>query len=405
MKRVSCALGLSLVWVALGAAAAEAASWHRQLTPTPSGGSSIVLNGVSCTRPSACIAVGSYVNGSGTTVTLGEAWNGMSWSVIPTANPPGATSSGLNGVSCTAANACTAVGTYVESGLTRTLAESWNGTSWSIQTTPNPALPAALDGVSCIAAGRCEAVGFSGPTAQTLAERRIGAIWSVQPTPNNVTGFSSLTTPNSLSGVSCTAAHSCIAVGQWTDIEVNGDTCPVALHWNGSFWQAQGPACPGTNPAQMMGPDAIFSAVSCTGTSACTGVGNYFNFGSQGTLGERLSGLGWTVQSTPDQTGTFGSVVPNVLTGTSCSGPHTCEAVGYFIDLDTNGDVCPVAIGWDGGSWHTQAPTCPGSNTAAMQGPNARFNAVSCTAEHACTAVGSFYDESRQRALVERYST
>jgi hypothetical protein len=42
------------------------------------------------------------------------------------------------------------------------LAESWNGNTWAIQTTPSPAgaTAAALDGVSCVAAS-CTAAGYS----------------------------------------------------------------------------------------------------------------------------------------------------------------------------------------------------------------------------------------------------
>lgn len=46
---------------------------------------------------------------------------------------------GFEGISCTASSACTAAG-YQETstGTTETLAEAWNGTSWTVQTTPNP---------------------------------------------------------------------------------------------------------------------------------------------------------------------------------------------------------------------------------------------------------------------------
>jgi hypothetical protein len=57
-----------------------------------------------------------------------------------------------------------------------TFAERWNGTSWSIQHTPNPARgPGSineLDGVSCSSGIVCTAVGAYGTSkALTLAER------------------------------------------------------------------------------------------------------------------------------------------------------------------------------------------------------------------------------------------
>jgi hypothetical protein len=58
--------------------------------------------------------------------------------------PPGtALQSELYGASCTSASVCTAVGDYVTStGASKTLAERWNGTAWTLQSTPTRAAPA-----------------------------------------------------------------------------------------------------------------------------------------------------------------------------------------------------------------------------------------------------------------------
>src|SRR5207237_933632 len=125
-------------------------SWVVQATPNPAGAKSSVLNGVACTSASACTAVGNYVSSAGTTVTLAERWSGNSWSVQSTPNPSGAQSSVLAGVSCSSTTACTGVGSSVNSaGVQVTLAERWNGTSWVVQSTPNPsgAKASALSGV------------------------------------------------------------------------------------------------------------------------------------------------------------------------------------------------------------------------------------------------------------------
>jgi hypothetical protein len=85
----------------------------------------------------------------------------------------------LSGVSCTAANACTAVGDYDYGSISAdygTLAERWNGTTWAIQATPNPT-DSQLNGVSCTSATACTAAGdYSGssPYGLTLAERYLG---------------------------------------------------------------------------------------------------------------------------------------------------------------------------------------------------------------------------------------
>ncbi len=73
--------------------------------------------------------------------SFAEAWNGTSWKLETTASPSGGSDSYLAGVSCTSPAACTAVGYYYSnsSDVEVTLAEAWNGTSWSLEATPNPA--------------------------------------------------------------------------------------------------------------------------------------------------------------------------------------------------------------------------------------------------------------------------
>jgi hypothetical protein len=117
------------------------------------------LSEVSCISTNDCIAVGMAAWGSYRAPNSGpvaERWDGTSWSIQTTPSP---TASGLSGVSCTSTTACTAVGFTDYNNAT--LAEAWNGTSWSIQTTPNPAgaTSVGLNAVSCTSATTCTAVG------------------------------------------------------------------------------------------------------------------------------------------------------------------------------------------------------------------------------------------------------
>src|SRR5205807_988086 len=129
--------------------------------PNPSGAQGSGLSGVACASTSACTAVGDYTNSSGVIVTLAERWNGSSWAIQSTPNPSGAQASVLSGVACASTTACTAVGRYDSSGVTATLAEGWNGSSWTIQSTPNPsgAQDITLSGVACASTTVCTAVG------------------------------------------------------------------------------------------------------------------------------------------------------------------------------------------------------------------------------------------------------
>ncbi len=93
----------------------------------------------------------------------------LTWSVVPSPSP-GTSSNFLYGVSCASAAACTAVGSKASFGGTTTLIESWNGTSWSVVTSPNPLHNDHLEGVSCASAAGCTAVGYYRYTSGTLIE-------------------------------------------------------------------------------------------------------------------------------------------------------------------------------------------------------------------------------------------
>ena len=157
--------------------------------------------------------------------TLAERWNGRTWRIVPTFKPaPTGPNANLNGVACTSPSACTAVGNRT---LTRTLAERWNGVRWRVQPTPNPSggQNIFLAGVACPAPTVCTAFGLnltgSGPL--TLAERWTGGRWRIQPTPVPLAydiGFP---------GVACPTVSACYAVASYTN---NGPSLTLVERWN-----------------------------------------------------------------------------------------------------------------------------------------------------------------------------
>src|SRR5690348_12233441 len=165
---VCLATAAATVLIAGAASAASGPPGGWSVTPSPN---PRVPTGqlfwVSCPAADSCMAVGTYVKSSGIGVNLAEQWDGTSWHILPTPNPSGIALSGLLGVACTSASACTAVGaTTTTTGAVRAVAERWNGTSWRIQPTPSPA-GGALNSVSCTSVSACTAVG--GSAAGTLA--------------------------------------------------------------------------------------------------------------------------------------------------------------------------------------------------------------------------------------------
>jgi hypothetical protein len=97
-------------------------TWSLLGANVPAGGAPVNTRflGVSCnlttTAPvrTICNAVGSTKNASGQIVALAERWDSSTgtWANLTTPTPVGSTTSTLNGVSCSAVDTCTAVGSY-----------------------------------------------------------------------------------------------------------------------------------------------------------------------------------------------------------------------------------------------------------------------------------------------------
>src|SRR4029077_13428902 len=112
------------------------------------------------------------------------------WTIVASPNSSATEFNFLNGVSCVSASDCWAVG-YYQSGLlsTRTLIEHWDGTSWSIVTSPDATATQQnyFNGVTCVTGSDCWAVGYyqtNNVTFQTLIERWDGTSWIIVPSPN-----------------------------------------------------------------------------------------------------------------------------------------------------------------------------------------------------------------------------
>ena len=322
---VSKGTGISHVW--------NGAVWSDVTVGVPSGSRGSGLQGVSCPQVGLCEAVGWSVNSSGVKSVVAQRLSNETharynqWGLQPAPNPEGAKAAGLSGVSCASASACLAVGSYTNgSGTEVTLAESGDGTSWSspwsIQSTPNPsgAKAAHLSGVSCASASACLAVGSytnSSGVEVTLAESWNGSSWSIQSTPNPEGAKAAR-----LSGVSCASASSCTAVGSYTN--GSGTEVTLAESWNGSSWSIQ------STPNPSGAKAARLSGVSCSALT-CTVVGSYTNgSGTEATLSESWNGSAWSIQSTSNPEGAKATS----LNGVACSS-HLCLAAGGFTDSNS----------------------------------------------------------------------
>jgi hypothetical protein len=373
-----------------GAAPAGAAgprSWNVVPSPNATAEAAVdsTLSGVSCTGASFCMAVGSWDNGNpgGLVQALAEEWNGSTWSVVPITSPPDDTWSPLTAVSCAGPTACVAVGsTGGNPSETIPYAEIWNGTTWSMQYA-SPALPlpptgirGQLDGVSCTAAATCMAVGSWESVAavpQAFALTLSGTTWTVS-TPQTVGTQSVLTAvscassttcmavgsqsgsggvlveqwnagtwtvlataptadipatgPASLDGVSCGSATACMAVGSYPS---SGSVQPFGLSWNGTTFS-------GSTVTGAESP-STFAGVSCISSVGCTAVGPQNTAGAAPVVVADWTG-GATWQVLPNQTSTL-PAVPYALDSVSCVPEVSCSAVG---DSRPSGDLVTLAM-------------------------------------------------------------
>jgi hypothetical protein len=313
--------------------------------------------------------VGSYQSGKLTHKPLAETWNGTSWS-MQRAPGPAAPRSGLSGVACPSASFCAAVGSQTSRyQVPDPLAEGWNGASWSIVQTAAPAtfIRSNLSGIACPTAADCFGVGSSGIStgSGTLTEHWDGSAWSIQPTPANP-GFSDY-----LGGIACTSATACTAVGG-TFTDHGGHA--LAERWNGTSWSVQ------RTPAEPPHQNGFLFGVSCASAGSCVAVG-YAEGQPIVPMAEVWNGSSWTIRN-PVADGPGDSS----LAAVSCTSASNCIAVGA--GDNTPAGLLPLAERWDGTSWSVQQmPRPAGAVRTELTG-------VSCPSAGACLAVGDYQDSS-----------
>ena len=194
-----------------------AGSW-RYVRPAPLEASFVQVSGVACATADDCLLVGFATPAHGVGQALAERWDGRAWSRVPVAGELLGGGS-LAGVGCRPGSSptiCWAVGRTVTRGAglipIHPLVERWNGTSFAL--VPSPPGSAGnypgLTAVVCASSTACQAVGSRGSgedEALVLTEGWDGSSWSVETSPSPLYGF------QALSGVACPAAADCWAVG------------------------------------------------------------------------------------------------------------------------------------------------------------------------------------------------
>ena len=356
---------------------------------------------VSCGAPMSCVATGALLErSSGSDDTYGPGaftsrWDGSSWTVAPgVGDDVGLDRSAIGfspaGVSCATRSACTVVGS-VNCPPTFQLAEcgpsgappasqawGWNGTSWSIQPTPDPTVPVpvTLNGVACTSLGACLLVGSQQTTpdiSRPLAETSNDFRWSMTAPLPGGQGGPPVSVDGSLHAASCPTASFCAALSGLPLSNYAGNSGSSPFAWDGSRWtQLGGPP----------GPGVTLSSVSCSSSTSCVSVG--YNDPNTNELvtpyAQEWDGHAWSTVQPALPAGTSLGWLNDV----SCPSARECLAVGQAGTgtwaNETSGT--PLIEVWNGSVW----------SVAEQPGQPAReasLDAVSCWTTEGCTAVGA----------------
>ena len=261
--------------------------------------------------------------------------------------------------------------------------------AWSITPSPSPKRATGfLSGVSCSSATSCFAVGTeSGANFDVYrGVPYVGPADEVAVERWDGTTWTTVPTPDpggqSLHAVSCTGATSCIAVGGSTS------TGALAEQWDGTSWSIVSTAPP------KGGSKVRLDGVSCASATSCLAVGSYSAAGKTRTLIERWDGSTWQIVASPNPT----TAVTAYLNGVSCASLTSCVAVGGHVETGTDHGGALIER-WDGSTWTIASTPTPTVRPTDAPLITPRLVSVSCPSDNTCFAVGYTATD----ALVERW--
>jgi hypothetical protein len=223
-----------------------------------------------------------------------EQWNGTKWAVQAHPTITGAVSVTLLGAVATSATNAWAVGWYDNGSTGHSVAVQWNGASWVQKTVPAPSTHGDfLAAIGATSAGSAWAVGYYEDASQnlhTLIERWNGSTWSIQTSPDQGNSYNKLT---SVTAISDTNVWAFGYAGNSTGPERN-----LALHWNGVKWSLATVPMKGTGDNELIGSDA-------TAAKDVWAVGDAYYNSEQHTLALHKTSTGWHTVSMPNLTGGY----------------------------------------------------------------------------------------------------
>ena len=189
------------------------------------------LTGVVDMSPTNAWAVGEGASGG-----LAEHWNGSAWTVATLPDPSFTPASG-NAISADSATDIWVVGSTINAATETSVPEAlhYNGSAWTVVAVPQPNRSSGtLTAVTALSAGNAWAVGESSGAGSAIGGSTLVEHW-------NGTGWSVVSSPTpgaypTLSGVAGRSASDVYAVGTNLPSVNGGPEQAMILSWNGSAW-------------------------------------------------------------------------------------------------------------------------------------------------------------------------
>lgn len=291
----------------------------------------------------------------------------------------------LNAVGASSASNVWAVGQYAaSSGNPSTLTERWNGSKWSVMSSPNVGQGAnILADVAVVSESDAWAVGISTPNLTSLPKLLIehwdGAKWSVvnSPSPGRTSALSSVRAVSS--------SNVWVAGGYANQSASQG----LIEHWDGKTWKVIPNSDPGSTNYGFGGL-AIVSAKDIWATGSQSSDGGY----TYQTLTEHWDGKSWSVVTSPNPGG-----YTNGLGAVTAIDAKDVWAVGTYQNSSSSPTVHSLAEHWDGASWKVVTSPNEGS------GANYIFS-VAARASGDVWMVGYVFFPSQEqyRTLIEHWN-
>ncbi len=379
---------------AAGAATGPTGGTWEAAQPFPGfSASTATLRAIACPALGDCVAVG-YTSGTTTTPIVASESNGV-WGSAHAIAGTGSLGNGSGGpllnVSCGAPGDCTATGWYIGALGAATAfyvsekAGVW-GTAAAITSADQPAgTYSEVNGLSCAAAGYCTIVGrytdqgvqSAGLTVSTpFTQEEDNGTWG---TPQPVPGLASLPSAGAyanLDSVSCPAAGSCTATGEYGGNGFAGT--PFAVSEAGSVW--------GNAEALQGTPSASGTSISCPDALECAVVMTHMTPSGTAlyTVDEALGtwAQGQLLSMPPSSTVISGAGAPLI----GCRSAGNCVIAGDMGSITSaNVQVPFAATETSSGTWGAAA-ALPGIDSSTEIGT---VQGLSCVPGGDCTIAGT----------------